>query len=67
MLAALDLLEDAIALAVVFETPESLFDRFFVSNFNKYHGNHHLLVSHFEILISAQPGGHISFLPASRW
>jgi len=43
MLAALYFLEDAVALAVVLETPESFFYRFFVSDFYKYHSNHHPL------------------------
>jgi len=44
MLAPLYFLEDAVALAVVFKTPEGLFYGFFVSYFYKYHANHHLWV-----------------------
>jgi len=56
VLAALNLLEDTVALAVVLEAPERLFNGFFVSYFDKYHADHHLLVCILKILSVPSPG-----------
>jgi len=44
MLAALYFFKDAVALAVVLKAPEGFLYGFFVSYFDIYHANHHLLV-----------------------
>ena len=65
MLPALDLLQNAVLLAFMFEAPEGFFYAFFIPELNEYHEYHHLdrVCGRFRV----QPGGQFIFRPASRW